>query len=95
MCFLPLPKTTLLAGDPPNLIIANNLKGVNFVDFIKYVLPGILFSTPAAFGVLYLLFRKQMAKKVVIDYDMVERKCRIRKKETLIKVGLYSLHDLL
>jgi Na+/H+ antiporter NhaD/arsenite permease-like protein len=82
----PHPPTILIL--PPSSLVSlqqNNLD-VGFIDFIIHIFPGILFSTPFVLVVMWLLFRKQLSGTREMDYAAAERQCRIRRKETLVKV---------
>lgn len=45
-------------GDFPNLLIASNIKGVTFVDFLSFVMPGILWSMPFLYGLIWRVFTR-------------------------------------
>ena len=54
-------------------------------------MPGVLFSTPFVFFVTWLLLRKELAGKRSVDLAALDQQCKIRKKETLLKVSCWWL----
>ena len=62
-----MPNSDVLATQSYNVTTAvsraaNNLQ-VGFVDFLQYVLPGILLSVPFVFGVVWFLLHKRLQGK--------------------------------
>ncbi|XP_016997003.3 P protein [Drosophila takahashii] len=53
-------------GDPPNVIIATNpeviAQGIDFLNFVIHMLPGVFLAIIAGFGVFYLTMRKSLFK---------------------------------
>lgn len=53
-----------LIGDAPALIIGNWTKTITFLDYIKYVFPGVLFLLPAVFFCMYKIYSKKVIRLV-------------------------------
>lgn len=49
-----------LISDTPNLIIANWTKSITFLDYIKYVFPGVIFLLPAVFFCLWRTYKNRV-----------------------------------
>lgn len=54
---------TLIIGNPTNIYIATSY-GIGFLEYLKTMILPTLASAVVAFGVLYLLFRKELQKPV-------------------------------
>ena len=50
-----------LIGDPPNILIGS-AADLSFLDFVIALTPVVLLTLPAVFGVLYLMFRKDLSR---------------------------------
>jgi Na+/H+ antiporter NhaD/arsenite permease-like protein len=53
--------TATLIGDPPNILIGTQVPELSFVDFIVNLAPVSFVTLVATTGVLYAIFRKQLA----------------------------------
>ncbi|KAG1678649.1 hypothetical protein FOA52_012656 [Chlamydomonas sp. UWO 241] len=63
--------TMTMIGDPPNIIIGNELRNtIGFIDFLENLAPGVLIAIPFALLTLVLLFKKELTGRVD-DFDRI------------------------
>lgn len=75
----------LIIGNPTNIYLAS-ASDVDFISYLKVMLLPTLMAGLVSFGVLYLLFRKQLSEKISISHD----KEKFRDKKLVI-LGLVHL----
>jgi len=64
--------TMTMIGDPPNIIIGNELRNyIGFIDFIQNLAPGVLLAIPFCLLTLVLIFKKDLKGKVEGFNDVV------------------------
>ena len=75
----------LIIGNPTNIYLASS-SGIDFISYLKVMLFPTLFAGLVSFGVLYLIFKKQLSKPIGINVD----NDKLRDKK-LVVLGLVHL----
>jgi arsenical pump membrane protein len=75
----------LIIGNPTNIYLASS-SGIDFINYLKVMLFPTLFAGLVSFGLLYLIFKKQLSKTIDINVDNE----RLRDKK-LVVLGLVHL----
>ena len=69
--------TATMIGDPPNIIIGNQLQeDVDFVDFLTNIAPCIVICIPFCVVLLKLLYAEKLQGDREVDIAMLKRKAR-------------------
>ncbi len=63
--------TATLVGDPPNIMIGG-ASGLGFLDFIVNLAPIVIVDTVILLGVMWLLYRKDMARATHLSEDDIK-----------------------
>ncbi len=88
--------TATLIGDPPNILIGS-AADLSFMDFVVNLAPVVLLTIPAALGVLYLMFRKELsrskdASEIIASMDAAGSiRDRVLLRKSLIVLGFVVL----
>ncbi|KAH8329623.1 hypothetical protein KR074_005018, partial [Drosophila pseudoananassae] len=80
-------------GDPPNVIICTNpivqRDGINFLNFTLHMLPGVVLSTLAGYGVIYVMMRHtlfELDEKQILLAKQHEMQRALPDEKTLARV---------
>jgi Na+/H+ antiporter NhaD/arsenite permease-like protein len=97
--------TATLIGDPPNIMIGTRVEELSFIDFIVHLAPVSLLTLAIVAGLLFLVFRRQLAIVPEAQADIARldptrdlRQSRYVKRTLAVLCGtivFFFLHSLL